>query len=308
MRREAAAWVVRLSDPSASADDRARFEAWRAGSPERELAYERELAGWEALDGLRDAGGLQAAPRRRFGFAPRWATAAAAALLMVGVAWWSAHPEPAYATAIGERRLVVLEDGSRVEMNTDSRIVVRYSGERREVRLLRGEALFMVTADPRPFVVDADIARVVANDSRMNVRRHDAAATVTVTGGNVAVSRSDADSTPPPAVLQQRQEGWFAADGVARKRPVTDEDLRRLLAWQHGAIVLDGRSLVEIAEEFNRYNQRKLIVVDPAIAELRLAGYFRSEDLDGFVAAVTDTFPVNARPAQNGSIQLGRRG
>jgi len=141
----------------------------------------------------------------------------------------------------------------------------------------------------------------------MNVRRHDGGTTVTVTEGRVAVD-PDRGREAPAAALREREEGWFASAGVRHQRQVSDEDLRRLLAWQQGAIVLDGRSLEQIAAEFNRYNQRKVVVADPATARLRLAGYFRSEDLDGFVAAVTETFPVDARQQPDGTIRLGRRG
>ncbi|MFT4247371.1 MAG: FecR domain-containing protein [Pseudomonas sp.] len=308
IRQQAATWVVRLSDSAGiDAAERARFESWRDQGPEHELAYERELACWEALDALRpDAAGDTVAPTRRHrrAYLPRWASAAGVVALLAGTFWWGELTSPAYATTLGERRVVRLEDGSRVELNTDSKIVVSYRDDRREVRLVRGEALFDIVRETRPFIVTANATRLVGTPSAMNVRVREGGTTVTVTQGEVEVRSAAARA---PTFLHRNQEGWYTPHSATRYT-VNDEDVKRLLAWRQDAIVLDGRSLEQIAQEFNRYNARKLVVEDPSITALRLAGYFKTQDIDGFVQAASNAFPIKAIHTRNGDIHLSRDG
>src|SRR5262249_21762120 len=61
---------------------------------------------------------------------------------------------PTYATALGEHRSLELADGSTVELNSHSRIRVRYSKQERDVEIVEGQALFRVAHDTsRPFIV-----------------------------------------------------------------------------------------------------------------------------------------------------------
>ena len=41
--------------------------------------------------------------------------------------------------------------------------------------------------------------------------------------------------------------------------------------------------MASVAAEFNRYNAKKLVVVDPAAAEITLGGTFQSSNVDGFI-------------------------
>lgn len=301
IRRQAAEWIVLGTD--ARAQRRAELEAWLAQAPEHRLAYARELTSWERLDALAGTPPL-AAPVRRPGWM-RWATAACMGCLLLGVLWWSGTSAPAYATAVGERRLVRLEDGSSVELNTDSKILVLFSDRQRKVRLVRGEAWFDIAPGRQPFVVTTDAAQFASAGSAMNVRIHADGTAVTVAAGQVRIQSPGAGARVPSR-LDQGQEGWFT-EAVATSYPVNDVQVRQRLAWQQDAIALDGRSLEQAAREFNRYNRSKLVVDDPSIAALQLAGYFRVNDHDGFVRAVCEAFPVKALRTDDGTVHLVRR-
>ena len=319
VRQAAALWVVRLDAPSCSADDRAAFVAWRAQSHENEAAFEREAVAWARLDRLRayrpgaeppDRDLLAREPRMilpRLGqssWARGLAAAAVAALGLGGLA--TVGGGTAYATAIGERRVVVLSDNSRIELNTDSKVVVRYRRGVREVKLLRGEAVFEAARDARPFVVKAADAVMEADGStEMAVRLRSDGAAVTVKRGAVALD---------PAPTERKDElrltaGVAAIYGSAgsRARAVSEGEIDRSLAWRQGAIALNGQSLAQAAAEFNRYNRQQIRIADPSIADLRLAGYFQTTEPNGFVSAVTSAFPVRAAPDADGSIRLSRQ-
>lgn len=315
---QAARWVATLSAPRCTSADRAAFEAWRAESPAHEAAYEREAAAWAALDRLRDLRPAGQAPnpdlfaaapthasQRTLGWLaahPRIAATAAGlalALATAGPMAFGLMASPAYATALGERRIVMLEDGSRIELNTSSKVVVRYRRGMRDVRLVEGEALFHIARDARPFVVRMEHARIQARDGEVSVRLRSDGAQVLVVSG--AVTTETAGATP--AALAPGAEATVRADG-AEARPASQDRIRQALAWRQGAVALNGETLAEAAAEFNRYNRVRIVVENRAIADLRLAGYFETDDPQGFADAMTRAFPVASRRGADGSIIL----
>lgn len=319
VRQAAALWVVRLDDAACSAADRAAFEAWRDESHEHEAAFEREAVAWARLARLR-AMRPSAEPLDRDLLAPKrrpvlsrlgqstWARGmAAAAVLALSVAGVTTFGGgTAYATAIGERRVVVLSDNSRIELNTDSKVVVRYRRGVREVRLVRGEAVFEAAHDARPFVVRANDAVMQADGvSELAVRLGGDGAAVTVKRGVVALDPEPAEPKDEMR-LKAGVTAVYNATG-SRARPISDGEIDRVLAWRQGAIALNGQSLDQAVAEFNRYNRQQVRIVDPAIAGLRLAGYFQTTEPRSFVDAVTSAFPVKASEDEDGDIRLSRR-
>jgi transmembrane sensor len=321
VRQAAAFWVVRLDAASCSDADRAAFEAWRAENHENEAAFEREAAAWSRLDRLRamrpgaeaPAADLLVSRRERLSnstltrspWTRGMAAAAAVAIIVAGV--MSAGTSTAYATAIGERRVVVLSDNSRIELNTNSKVVVRYRHGVREVKLVRGEAVFEAANDARPFVVKAEGAIIEpGNATEMAVRLRSDGALVTVRRG-----AADLDPNPSVGHDQLRLKAGVAAIYSAvggQARSVSDNEIDRTLAWRQGAIALNGQSLEQAVGEFNRYNRQQVSIADPSIAGIRLAGYFQTTEPKSFVAAVTSAFPVRASEGADGTIRLTRRG
>ncbi len=317
VKAEAALWVVRLSD-CVDPREQAAFEAWRAQSVEHEIAYEREAAAWERLDraaALRDPAfpigdsrlSALLAPVRPRRTARRWVALAASVLIAVtagGALWFSLSPSQAYATAVGEHRLVRLSDGSTIELNTDTKVVVHYRHGTRSVDLVRGEALFHVVRNGRPFAVTTASGRVETRAADLTVRVDEDRAEATIgSGAAIAVGPVAGES----AALGPDAE-VVLGDGVATVQAVSPDEIDRQLAWRQGAIALDGQTLAAAAAEFNRYNVRKITVADRAIGALRVGGYFRTTDVDGFVAAVTRTFPIAAATQDGGEIRLAKKG
>jgi len=307
VREAAASWAVRLSDPACTDADRAAFEAWRDASPAHDAAFEREAAVWERFDRLRALRPAALEPDADLLAPPatqpvmRWAATVAGAAVLSGIGFWTINAAPAYATAVGERRLVVLEDGTRVELNTDSRIVVHYRRGEREVKLVKGEALFEVARDPaRPFVVAARDRRVEAQGSAFNVRIQPKAVQVIVATGGVEVAENHPFAEPTnEAHLNAGVVGLYGESGGVAQ-PIEPARIDQALAWRHGQIALNGQTLEGAVAEFNRYSAgRQLVVADPAIAGYRLGGYFGVDDMDGFVRALQTTFPIKATATNN---------
>ncbi|WP_106639775.1 FecR family protein [Allosphingosinicella vermicomposti] len=305
---EAADWLARLNTRAVSHEELEEFYAWRR-QPGNAEAYAKVEALWRearSLGGDRDiADAVREAlerPRQRAAFLPtrrRQVLAGAGALVLVaaGATFFLTRAQ-IYATGIGEQRLVTLADGSRLRINTNSRLAVDYSSSARDVELLQGQAFFEVKSDPeRPFTVSADGVEVRTLGTRFDVRRAGAVQVVLV-DGSVAVSAGDEGV---PSLLSPGEAVRVGPDGRKVEEKV---DLEAATSWTSGRMVFRETPLGQAIAEANRYSARQIELRSPALRNLRVDGTFETGDVDAFVAALTTLFPVHAEKGENGSIIL----
>jgi transmembrane sensor len=219
---------------------------------------------------------------RRFTAIAALATAAAV-LVIVSLLFW---PQT-YATGIGEQRSIVLADGSTVELNSRSKIRIRFSSEQRRIELIEGQALFKVAKDhARPFVVDSGGTRVRAVGTQFDVYRKRQGTIVTVVEGRVAVLAERDGGTATiaepetgalgPGLLVSAGEQVKVDESTARRLPHPNID--SATAWRQRELVFDTASLFEVAEEFNRYNTRRLVIDKDQNYNFHISGVFSSTD------------------------------
>ncbi|MBL8267407.1 FecR family protein, partial [Steroidobacter sp.] len=173
VRAEAAAWLARLHGPGRDAEFEAGLQRWLREKPANARAFERMTDSWELATSVAAGQFPRRTVRERPAPSLRWALAAGVAVIgmLVAVAVHLMTRAPSYATLIGEQRTVRLDDGSRISLNSLSRIVVDYSSRQRLVRLEEGEAYFEVASNPRrPFVVVAGNREVTAVGTTFTVR------------------------------------------------------------------------------------------------------------------------------------------
>jgi len=219
-------------------------------------------------------GGLPV-PTPRTRLYPRWLALAAAVVVACFAAGWLAlwaYVNPTYATDTGEQRIVQLGDGSTLTLDSRSRVRVRFSDHERDVDLLEGQALFQVAKDPaRPFVVRSDSTHVRAVGTQFDVYRKVSGTTVTVVEGRVAVSPAAADA------IQVSAGDQVVVMPSKVMRP-DHADVAAATAWTRRELVFESTPLAEVAQEFNRYNARQLIVSDASLSDFHVTGVFSSTD------------------------------
>lgn len=320
----AASWVVRQALGTLTPAEQAALDVWLREDPAHEVAFERESAVWERterLRALRPQGPViddlllsRNEPKAARQAVRRWSEPwriAAAAVLCVAVAgggfFWVGDGSKAYATAVGERRVVVLGDGSRIELNTDTRLSVRLTATGRRVKLIKGEALFDVRTDKtRPFTVAAENEVVRAVGTAFTVRLDREAVKVLVVKGEVEIEgRAGPQEIPFAVRLPAGAIGTYGAQGAVSRATAAGE-ADRTLSWRYGAISLAGETLDEAAAEFNRYNTKQLVVADRPTGALRLGGYFQQTDVDGFARALQSGFDVKVTDTGQ-ALYLSRR-
>ena len=286
-RAEAAAWIVRLHGPHRCAELEAAFRAWLQAHPENGKQFERVTEVWDAgssvpVPGVPRMTRWKEEPRRR-----QWSLAAALLLLLCGLAgWitWRAWVDPSYTTGVGEQRVVRLDDGTRLSLNSGTRVVITYSDSERRVELVRGEAFFEVAHNAaRPFIVTAGDQQVVAIGTTFVVRYEAARTAITLLEGSVKVS----PATDMGLTLAPGERVTFAAGGSRR---LDEPKIEAVTAWRRGEVMLDSTQLEEAVAELNRYDKNTLIIDDPQIATLSISGIYHAGDSRGFAHTIAKLY------------------
>lgn len=204
----------------------------------------------------------------------RWAAvacAAAVAAVTVSLKQWDRPGR--YATATGEQRIIKLDDGSVMYLNTRSHARVHYSATTRSIELASGEASFVVARDTsRPFLVTAGATTIQAIGTEFNVYRHGSETAVAVIEGRVRVLTHER-----PLPLNAGEEANVATDGKVTTRKTAG--VATAVAWRERRLVFRESPLSEIVAEFNRYNETpRLRVEATATAARRYSGIFDAYD------------------------------
>ncbi len=307
--REAVDWLGRLDKEGDSSELRAAIEAWQAGDTRRRGAFLRAEAAWALFDEdcAPEAAEFEEPVRMRLpsrrAFLAGGASAIAASLcaaLLFGLRGEQ------YRTAIGEIRRLPLADGSIAAVNSGSAMRVAMAEGRRTVSLDQGEAWFQVARDPRrPFEVVAGSVHVRAVGTAFAVRRRERDTEILVTEGIVEIWSAGGE-----AQRVQVRAGGRALVSEAGRAEILAADassIDRALAWRSGKIDLANETLAEAAAEFNRYNRKTIVIVDPRLGEERFHGLFRADDPEGFAQAVRQSLNVQVSISST-SIQIGSQG
>jgi transmembrane sensor len=309
--RQAAEWVARTDGVEPSAEVQRALEDWLALDARHLGAYLKANAVMARVGRLGPAlrpGRLvflhsSLFARRRVVLVGAIAASIAAVVFISNTYWWNT-PSTIYTTDVGKSRIVALTDGSSVTMNTNTKIVVRYSDNERSVTLEQGEALFTVAKNKeRPFVVDTGDISVRAVGTRFTVRAlPNNPVDVLVAEGIVCVDRQ---STPLIAALRANSHAVISGSRIAIDT-VSPLEISQNLAWRDGRIFFRHQTLAAAALEFARYNKTDIVIDDPAIARLTVTGAYVADDPIGFARAVALAFDLDAVAGSN-EVRLARR-
>lgn len=302
---QAADWLVQLQSGQASDADRAAFQRWRQQSPEHARAWARAERLLDKLGSLPPALAKPALLRPRGG-GRRGALlklAGALTLLPAGALGWQLVQTQAWTaehrSAVGERRELRLADGSRLTLNTDTALDLRFDARRRQVRLRRGELLVQTARDartpPRPFVLATALGELEALGTRFALRLLDPGrALLSVLDGAVRVQPRHAPATAA-RVLRAGQQAHFDAGAVEDAVPLDPT----ALAWTGGMLVADNLRLDALLAELSRYRPG-LLRCDAAVAGLRISGAFPIDDPERVLVMLVSTHPLEARRRARG--------
>lgn len=319
---QAAEWAAKTEYGQLSATDEAALDRWLSADPRHLGAFAKARAVTvhmrraKALGPEFDPSGFSEqaetstnfvaknVSRRRF--VVNSGIAASVAALGVGGIAWRIWGRKTYSTTIGETRIVPLQDGSVVTLNTNTEVAVNYTKRRRDIDLIQGEALFDVAKDKqRPFVVAADGTMVQALGTSFTVALlEDQPVKVLVREGVVEIRRPDTLQATP-VVAHAETRAVAPKNAPIRAAKVDQSEITRELSWRIGRLAFEGETLGQAAAEFARYSDTRIIIDDPEIAQETITGLYVSNDPVGFSRAVALSLGLQAR-LESGEIHLGK--
>lgn len=326
-------WLLVMHEEVVAESDEKAFAAWLRESPVHVREYlkaEAVFATLEEIDSAKriDVDALLAADddsvielgamaKETRGHAPAvtdgrrrmvwpWATAASVLLAVAAVFWYSTLPQvDIYTTGLGEQRRLVLEDGSVIDMNTQSTLRVAYTDTTRDVQLEQGEALFTVAKDPaRPFVVASEHATVRALGTQFNVHKRNGEVRVTVLEGRVAVEHASPSSQSGAVGTIDAVPVELGAGDAAEVLPAAPirtqakVNTERTLAWTERRLIFENETLVAVVAEFNRYNQRQLVINDVELSQERISAVFDADQPDALVRFLEQNVDIVVQESQ----------
>lgn len=216
----------------------------------------------------------------------RIAMAAAILLAALGGIFWALKrvdsSESVYIPP-GKQRMLTLADGSMMHLNSDTRVVLRYSGMQRLIELQQGQGLFSVKHDARrPFIVRAGSLDVVALGTEFQVSRRGSSTDVAVVEGRIEIVGERADVSAHALRLHAGQQVSYGRERAAVPRELPDATA--VIAWTRKEVTFAATRLEDVAAQFDRYTGASIEIEDEALRNYRVSGVFQAYDLDSFLA------------------------
>jgi len=312
IRREAADWLARLGG-GADEESHAAFRRWYEADSRHAEAYDRMAAIWSAAGRIEAPAIKQQveaeAPRRpgrRAGFALAACLAGGIALISILLLSSRWLPQSAteqlqsFATAVGEIREVVLPDGSRLVLDTGSRVDARFTVSERLLTLHEGRARFIVAHEARPFIVRAASNEVVATGTIFDVSLIQDRVAVVLLQGSVEVRQRDGGRSNGVQRLAAGQRLTIAGEAPPETQPAT----RGETLWPTRMLEFNETPLREAVALVNRYSRAQLLLANDRIGGLRVSGGYRAGDVAGFARSLATAFDLRVETRPDGTLLL----
>jgi transmembrane sensor len=317
-----------MENPSRTEEDVNGWLRWCDEDSENLVAFEAFQTDWRDLDALKVSGHADGSAltallaqdadlrprtsmrRRRLAVPLAWAACLAVvalAVILLPKERGSSTPRQQVA-ATQTNRAATLPDGSRVMLSAETSINVDFNGSKRNLELSAGEAYFKVKHDRQhPFIVHAGNISVTAVGTAFDVRREPDGVTVTVEEGTVEIAGDVFAKKGLPTTWRAEAGYQLTYSSQGRTAMITNVDTSSALKWRGGELAYVWEPLGAVIEDLNRYSEHKVIIKDPAIAELRFTGTVFTASLADWVKAVEQVYPVRADNSANGDIVLVER-
>lgn len=214
----------------------------------------------------------------------------------VGWSYWQQQADftQLYTTNRGEQKDVTLPDGTRMTLDTATRVEVLLYRTRRVVRVSTGQIVFDAPRDGRAFDVAAGPLKLSTDGARFALRHtpkvdKDSRGHVAVEDGVVNVSLAS-------GAVDLRAGEQVASDATARLGEVTRTAPDAIAAWRHGRVTFDAAPLTDVLAEFERYGPTGLVPADPQVGALPVTGAFDPRQPDALRRALPDLLAVRLQP------------
>jgi transmembrane sensor len=335
IQEQASLWISKM-DRGLCKKEKLNFQQWAKQSDFHRNSLFSLAALWDDLSVLNELSALfplEKPKSQKTSFIAKYAMAASVAFIMLfsGVFFFNSTSfsdsinEQQFVetrtiqTAIGQQARFSLSDGSRIKLNTNSLVKINFSKGSRLLTLVKGEARFDVAKDKsRPFTVTVGEKSFTALGTIFNVQKTtNKDMELVVTEGRVLITKSDEPLNKIAKTLitlpKEELPGLLVISGekttienniLAPTQQTSFEQIQRELAWQQGMLVFNGEPLVEALAEVSRYTTVKFKISNAELTKIKVAGYFKANDIDGLLKSLSSNFNIHFEKMDNNAIRL----
>lgn len=303
---EAIKWLAKLNASNLAPADEADFFDWLNASPLHQAAYIKAEELWQRGEALQKVSTASSAPRWTLPLPWQGWAVACACLLVVGLVLLPQFNKKnslhTYQTAIGEQREIHLEDGSKITLNTDTRLDMQFNAGERSATLVQGEVFFDVAPDQhRPFDVVTDVGLVRVLGTRFAVHKLKADAVVTVVEGRVALgNKPGGDHEFMPALTLHANER-SSLDAARAGKSAEALDAGAALSWRNHQLIYRDARLADVITDLNRYFPEPIHLDDQMLGERQITAVIQLADLASTLRALGQSLNLRVEPAPTGS-------
>lgn len=289
-------WLLAVQERPQDARLRAELEAWLAADPRHRAAYGKALRVWTLTGDVARNPETQEAPgsgtvvpfEPRRPVRRRWLAAGALAaclafLVLLGPVQRQLDGAD-LSSPTGELVASTQPDGSVITLNADSTVTTDFTGTRRQVVLVEGEAFFQVTPDQtRPFTVRAADTVVTVTGTAFGTRLDADDVMVEVEEGSVAVATP---GRPDPVRLKPGDR--LSIDRTTGAVRVTPVPASHIAAWRRHLLIAEGERLGDVLDRIRPYYRGAILTTDTALLDRPVSGVFDlRQPLEALRAAAT---------------------
>jgi len=324
LMEQAADWFLNLQQEDVSAETCVEWQDWLSKSELHEAAFRRIEDLWGKLDMATDLPwpsekdimldqDKEHIHKSTFRITAFVGAIAASLLIIVGVTFsvfQGFNPVPqetTYQTAIGEHKTVTLEDGSQITIGAKSIINVDYKTHRRDISLVRGEAVFQVAKDKsRPFVVKVGKGSVTAVGTAFNINSNTSNVTVTVLEGIVDVVPELMAGEITKNLLKKRVTAGktISYNNYGHASAITKANIDAVTSWEQGFLVKVDIPLGQMIDDVNRYSSKEIVIGDSKLKNIKFTGTIFEGRIDNWLKGLELGYPIKVVDTGQNTILL----
>jgi transmembrane sensor len=187
-------------------------------------------------------------------------------------------------TARGQRQNFNLADGSRLSLNAESAVDLRFNDRQRLVILRRGELVIDVAPDAnRPLIVRTAEGEMRALGTRFLVAQEADASRLVVLQHSVEARLFDGTTQ----VVKEGQAALLSTRNIT----LASDDERGRAEWLNGRLNVLDESLEQVIDALRPYH-RGFVRIAPEVRGLRVQGVFPLDAPDRTLDALAETLPI----------------
>jgi len=203
----------------------------------------------------------------------------------------------------GRRHSIILSDGTRVQLNSGSRLVfpAEFSDKNREV-YLKGEGYFEVFKNPnKPFIVKTDFVDIKVLGTVFNISAYEdeqIASTVLVEG-KVVVSQKSKLFGLTEKNLSPGQGCFYSS--ATKTSDIRNVNLYDYISWKDGIFIFKDKALINVVSRLEKYYHKKILIEGVILPNTLISGKLvLSDNIDEVIQYLAKTMEARYEKNEKG--------